>query len=89
MPPPHHALAAMFANLLDLTRRHAEPFQKALMRLRMADFKHSMPRLHLGVIQADFLKHGDPLIYINLSFHDYFFHLFLSRHGHDAKQAKL
>ena len=42
------------------------------MTRRVAGLKHLVPFFHLRVVQADFLEHGDPLVYVHLIFHMFF-----------------
>jgi hypothetical protein len=45
------------------------------------------------VIQADFLEHGDPFVYVDLALHILIFHTLICvcsvGHGHDEQEPKV
>jgi hypothetical protein len=56
-------LPALGSDFLDFLSRQSQPLKKFLVSLGMAVFKHSVPLLHLCVIQPQLPEHLDPVFY--------------------------
>jgi hypothetical protein len=67
--PRNRLLPALCPDAINVFRLQAEPFQEGLVPRRMARLEHSMPSLHLRVLQADLPEHAHPLVYVHLVIH--------------------
>ncbi len=42
---------------------------EGLMCVRVAGLEELVPPMHLGLVQADLLEHGDPFLYVHMVLH--------------------